>query len=331
MGLAAWVLVLGRLAGGEPGPSSGVPVIVWDAPASCPSQDEVARAIASRVENRQLEVRASVREAEGQFVAALAIASETGTTQRSLASPSCVTLVDAVVLLAVVATDPVPTIESIAPRLRAPEVIPEAIAPAPMAEPLPMIGTAAPIEPPPVSPAKPPRSRRIQPRAAAFAIFGGRTLPGLDVGVRGAIGVATPRVHVDATALWLGPRETVREEVRATIDAWAVGVRVCPVVPLPTRRVELPICAVLAAGQLRGRAESERLISEQPQNVAWVTAAVAPELAVVVHRLVRIVVGVEVGGALVRPGFAVEGLAGRLWRPQPWIARGQLGLEVRFR
>jgi hypothetical protein len=331
MAMAAWVLVLARLGALEPVPASTtVPVVVWEAPASCPSQVEVARAIEARVGPRQLEVRASVRQDEGGFVAALAIVSETGTTQRSLASPVCATLVDAVVLLAVVATDPVPTIESIAPRLRAPDVIPEVIPPAAIAEPLPMIDVGAPIEPPQPPAAKPRRPRRIQPRAAAFAIFGGGTLPGLDVGVRGAFGIATPRVHADVLALWLGPREAVREDVTATIDAWAVGARVCPVVPLPTQRVELPICAVLAAGQLRGRAASERLVERSPQRVEWVTAAVAPELAVVVHRLVRIVVGVEVGGTWTRQGFAVEGL-GRIWRPQAWVARGQLGLEVRFR
>jgi hypothetical protein len=332
MGVAAWVLVLGRLIASEPVPASTpAPVIVWEAPASCPSQAEVAREIEARVGARQLEVRASVRESEAGFVAALAIASETGTTQRSLTSPVCVTLVDAVVLLAVVATDPVPTIESIAPRLRDADAIPEPSAPAPARiAPLPM------IDPPPVEPlapkttTKPPRSRRIQPRAAVFAVVGGRTLPGIDVGVRGAIGLATRRVHVDVTALWLAPRVAERDDVRATIDAWTVGLRVCPVVPLPTDRVELPICAVVGAGQLRGRAEGDRLIAQAPRRAPWVTAAVAPELAIVVHRLVRIVAGLEVGSTVVGPGFAVERL-GRMSKPRPWIARGQLGLEVRFR
>jgi len=330
MGVAAWVLVLGRLVGGEP--ESAVPVVVWEAPASCPSQAEVARVVHARVGARPLEVRASVREGEAGFVAALALVSETGTTQRSLTSPSCATLVDAVVLLAVVATDPVPTIESIAPRLRDAEAIPEPTTPAPApTEPLPMISAPPASKPPrPVEAVKQRPPRRLQPRAAAFAIVGGRTLPGVDVGIRGAIGLATRRVHVDATALYLAPRTTVREGVRATIDAWAVGVRVCPVVPLPTARVELPICALVGAGQLRGRAEGERLVGAVPQRTPWLSAAVAPELAIVVHRLVRIVAGVEVGGTLVGPGFRVEPL-GRLWRPLPWIARGQLGLEVRFR
>ncbi|HET6585561.1 MAG TPA: hypothetical protein VFG69_19010 [Nannocystaceae bacterium] len=333
MGIVALAL-LAQFAGSEPiapGPvrGSGV-VVVWEAPASCPTQDEVAAAVVRRVGERSVAVNARVAAVEGGFAAALELRSDTGTTSRSLTSPACTTLVDAIVLLAVVATDPVPTLASIAPRLQDEDAIPQPSPPPPV-EPLPMITAAPPAEPPPrVDVPKPSPTRALQPRIAAFAIFGGQTLPGIDVGIRGAVGVATKRVHFDVTALYLGPRGTTQDGVRVEIDAWAVGARVCPVVPLPTARVELPICAVVGAGQLRGRATGARLLSASPKTAAWVTAAAAPELAIVLHRLVRIVVGAELGGTLVGPGFRV-GTLGRVWKPTPWLARAQLGLEVRFR
>ncbi len=330
MGIAALALVAQLVDPSAPDPSGSGVVVVWDAPATCPSRDEVAAAVGRGVGERPVEVRATVVERDAAFTASLELQSTTGTSTRTLTSPACATLVDAVVLLAVVATDPVPTLGSIAPRLQPAAAIPEPTTPTPI-PPLPEIATTA------VAPASPPakpkpkrRAIRVKPRIAAFAVLGGRTLPGLDVGIRGAIGIATKHVHVDATALYLGARETEEDDVTTRIDAWSVGLRVCPVVPLPTKRVELPICAIAGAGQLRGRAEGTPLVVSTPQSAPWVTVAAAPELAVVLHRLVRIVVGVEVGGTVVGPGFEV-GTLGRVWKPSPWIARGQLGLEVRFR
>jgi hypothetical protein len=331
MGIAALALVAHLVEPAAPAsPAGSGVVVVWEAPASCPTRDEVARAVARGVGERPVEVRATVVEADATFTASLELRSTTGTSTRTLASPACATLVDAVVLLAVVATDPVPTLESIAPRLQEETAIPQPTVAAPPVEPLPMIAATPVAAPAPArTETKAPRSR-IQPRIAAFAVLGGRTLPGLDVGIRGVIGVATPHVHVDLTALYLGARTLEEDEVRTTIDAWSVGLRVCPLVPLPTTRVELPICAVAGAGQLRGRAAGEPLVASTPQSAPWVTLAAAPELAIVLHRLVRIVAGVEVGGTLVGPGFTVDTL-GRVWKPSPWIARGHLGLEVRFR
>lgn len=313
----------------DPSAGSGV-VVVWDAPASCPSTDEVTAAVARGVGERAVEVRARVVEANATFTASLDLRSATGTSTRSLASPACATLVDAVVLLAVVATDPVPTLASIAPRLQEEAAIPEPVV-APVAiEPLPTIAATSGVAPAPRR--APPKSRkpsRIRPRIGAFAVVGGRTLPGLDLGIRGVVGITTPWVHVDATALYLGAREVEDEGVVTRIDAWQAGLRVCPVVPLPITRVELSICAVAGAGQLRGRAAGEPLVESTPQTTPWVTLAGAPELAIVLHRVVRIVAGVELGGTLAGPGFTVDTL-GRVWKPAWWIARGQLGLEVRF-
>lgn len=319
----ALVLAIARLGAVEPQADVRVR---WEAPAGCPSERDVDALVRQRVGVRAVDVQASVIAGAEGFVGDVSITSATGTTQRQLVSPACETLVEAVVLLAVVATDPVPTIGSVATRMRGAADIPEPVGPPPLPT----------IEPTPVPPpAQPPprplanRPRTVWPRIAAFAIVGGGTLPGVDVGVRGAIGVATKWVHVDATALYLAPRRITRDDVQVTLDAWAAGLRVCPLVPLPTARLELPICAVVGVGQLRGRAEGQSLRDTSPRDQPWVTAAVAPELAVVVHPRVRIVGGLELGGTVVGPGFSVAPL-GRVWAPRRWIARGHLGLEVRL-
>lgn len=328
MGIAALALVAQLVDPSAPDPSGSGVVVVWEAPASCPSGDEVAAAVTRGVGERPVEVRARVEQVDAAFTATLDLRSATGTSTRTLASPACATLVDAVVLLAVVATDPVPTIESIAPRLQDDGAIPVPVA-API-ESMPMTAASPVAAPAPVrAPSQRRTPPRIRPRLGAFAVVGGRTLPGLDLGIRGIVGITTPWVHVDATALYLGAREVEEDGVVTRIDAWSAGLRVCPVVPLPITRVELTICAVAGAGQLRGRAQGEPLVASTPQNTPWVTVAGAPELAIVLHRVVRVVAGVELGGTVAGPGFTV-GTLERVWKPAWWIARGHLGLEVRF-
>jgi hypothetical protein len=61
----------------------------------------------------------------------------------------------------------------------------------------------------------------------------------------------------------------------------------------------------------------------------FVRLAAAPELAIAVHPRVRLTGTLEVGGRLVRAGFAIAGL-GRVWTPRPWAIHGGLGVEVRL-
>ncbi|HWB75092.1 MAG TPA: hypothetical protein VG755_09045 [Nannocystaceae bacterium] len=311
-------------------------VVRWDAPASCPAQDEVVAAIGARVPIDAIGVQASVEEKDGELVAEVVIDSAHGTTKRTLQSPSCASLVDALVLLAQVAAEPSP-------------FVPAPIAEPPIAEP-PAEPIEAPTTAPEVAPSEPaiaatsttaappanddaPQRPRADPRfrIAAAAIVGAGTLPGIDLGVRGVVGIATRWVHADVGALYLGPRRIdPRDDVRVTIDAWGLLARVCPVIPLPLRRLELSACAVATVGQLRGRADGTGLRDGKRDTQPFVRVAIAPELGVVLHPRVRLVGAVEVGGHVARPGFALRGGPGRVWAPQRWAVHGLVGVELRL-
>ena len=310
-------------------------VVRWDAPASCPAQDEVVAAIGQRVPIDAIGVQARVEEQGGELVAEVVIDSAHGTTKRTLQSPSCASLVDALVLLAQVAAEPSPFV---------PAPIAEPPTEEPPAEPIeapttaPAIGASAPTSAPTVTDEAPPppkTKRRAEPRfrIAAAAIVGAGTLPGIDLGIRGVVGIATRWVHADVGALYLGPRRVdVRDDVRVAIDAWGLVARVCPVIPLPLQRLELSACLVATAGQLRGAASGSGVRGGTNDTQPFVRGAIAPELAVVLHRRVRLIASVEVGGHLVRPGFKLEGRRPdpRVWAPQPWAVHGLVGIEVRL-
>lgn len=300
--------------------------ISWAAPAECPSQDEVVASIAERVEPGLVQVRAVVRR-ELELVADVEIDSAHGSTRRRLQSPSCASIVEALALLAQVAAEPLPTRERIAPA--PPEPVPApAPSPAPPIATPPTVIADVPVVPPP------PRQRRPRLRARLFAsaVVGGGTLPDLDAGVRGGAGLTSRWVHADVGALYLGER-SVRDlppDVAVTVDAWGLFTRVCPVVPLPTERIELSLCAIATAGRLRGESSGAALQSAASDWRPWVRIAAGPELGIVVHPRVRVVAGVEAGGHITRPGFRIGRLSEVVWRPQRWAVHGLAGLEVRL-
>jgi hypothetical protein len=297
----------------------------WSAPPECPGELDVAAVIAVRVAPGTVEIRAVVQHETDGFVAQVEIDSAQGSTRRRLQSPSCTSIVDALALLAQVAAEPLPTLERLAPPpLPLPLDEPE---PEPEPEPVPDAELVRAPTPPTPSPRKP---ANLRARMFATAIVGGGTLPGIDLGVRGGVGLTSRWVHADLGALYLGPRDAddVPANVRVRIDAWGLFARVCPVIPLPLRRLELSVCAVGSAGALRGSASGSALRDPADDLLPWVRLAAAPELAVVLHRRVRLVAGVEIGGHVAgRPAFTI----GRpVWRPRPWAVHGLLGVEVRL-
>lgn len=306
------------------------PALRWEAPASCPTTDEVAAAIDARVPVGSVRVHARVDEAPAGFVADVAIDSAHGSTQRRLESPSCTTVVDAIVLLAHVAAEPLPTHERIAPPPAVPLELPE-----------PSINPTAPdvvatpdVVLPPEQPTLEYRFQRPRVRATigASAIIGGGTLPRIDAGVLGTVGIAHRIGRAELGALYLAPMRAslgVEADARVVVDAWGLALRVCPAIPLPTTRVELSICAAATAGRLRGTSSGTALQEPGTAQQPWVRLAAGPELAIAVHPRVRLVAAVEGGGHIVRPGFVIAGLD-RVWAPQRWAVHGLAGVQVRL-
>lgn len=292
----------------------------WHAPASCPDAAAVSSAIAARRPVDPVVVEARVSIEPDAVVADLAIDSAHGSTRRRLASPSCESIVEAVALLVQVAADPLPTPARIAPATTI--AVP---APATPLAPAPVPSTAPPSRPTPAL-ARP----WVRARLSAAAIVGAGTLPGVDVGGRLSVGIASRRVHADIGALGFAPqRAPTPADVEVRVDAFAGVARLCPVLPVGLRRVELSACAVVTAGVLRGRSQGPAVADPGQALQPWVRLAAAPELAIAVHPRVRITAALEVGGHVVRPGFGIAG-HGRVWAPRPWAIHGGLGVEVRL-
>lgn len=307
--------------------------LTWTAPASCPDASSVMQVIVARNPIEPVSAVVAVRALADGLVAEVEIVGVHGDTQRTLHSPACESIVDAVALLVQVAADPLPTPAriGIAPAHLVPptEVEPAAdeLDPsADAADPLPR-GVA----PPPEVTPRPRNGPRVQ--AFVAAIVGGGLLPGLDAGGRIGVGIATKRVHAAVGALAFAPRTTDGpRETTATFDAFGGLARVCPVFPLRSSRVELSACAVVAAGAVRGRSRGGALLESTRDVRPWVRVAAGPELGVIVHPRLRLVAGVELGGHVARSGFEIRDAEGAqpVWVPRRWAAHGIAGIEVRL-
>jgi hypothetical protein len=302
--------------------------VQWQAPASCPTQADVEARIAARVSLELVRVQATIDATADGFAAAVAIDSAHGSSTRTLASPSCDSIVDAIVLLAHVAGEPLPTYERIAPPAPVPvPEVPEPVAADPTA--VTPIATA-PVAPATAVPERPEREPlRVRATIGASAIVGGGTLPRIDAGVLGALGVSTRIGRAELGALYLAPqRADLAQDARIGVDAWGIALRICPTIPLPLDRLELSICATATAGRLRGTSSGAALASSREDAQPWVRLAGGPELAIAVHPRVRLVAAVDGGGHVVAPGFAIGG-AGR-WAPRPWAVHGLAGVQMRL-
>lgn len=331
-------LALATLAGPSPElPAPEEPVTTatslrWSAPPSCPDRDAVLGQLAPRVDLDTLAVTVEIHTTDAAMLhAEVAITGPHGSTTRTLESPACQSIVDAVVLLAEVTAESLPSRSALADT------------PATVAEPVPTTEPATQTEPPPhdvrddAPPAgqpgprrpEPARGRRTQARFAAAAVVGGNLVPNVDAGARLSIGIARPRVLADVGGAFVGRgRLRPNDDVRLQFDAWAAIARVCPVVPLPTPRLALAICGVAAAGTMVASAQGPGLLFPRTRAQPWLRLAAGPELGVVLGPRVRLVAGLELGGHVLRPGFTLGGL-GRIWAPSGFSAHGLLGIEVR--
>ncbi len=320
------------VAAGEPVPTSPTRAfsgaVRWDAPQGCPTQAEVEARIAARVPIERVRVQARVAASGEGFAAEVAIESVHGSSTRTLASPSCESVADALVLLTHVAAESQPTYARI--TLPAPELAVEPPQPTDELSVRPRAAAAVGAQPPP-----PPRADRPRSRARATigiaAIVGAGTLPRLDTGVHGSIGIAARFGRAELGALYLAPQDAAVKGHDASVrmDAWGVVLRLCPAIPLPTRRLQLSICAAASGGSLRGTASGNDLAVTRRGGQPWVRATAGPELAIEVHRRVLLVATFEGGGHVVRPGFVIAG-HGRVWAPQRWAAHGLVGMQVRL-
>jgi hypothetical protein len=306
--------------------ASLAPRIGWDAAASCPdattAQAGLDRLLASSPPAADPpDIRVAIAAEHDRFVARVQL----GDAERTLEGERCDQVADAAILIVAMAIDP--RLRTASPE---PLDVPE---PEPTAEPPPPTPSSAdpPTSPRPSSipvtapePTPPPTTRAAPPKALlrAGAGLGLGGPPSLTATI--AIGVAAswPRARVELDGdLWT-PRDD-REGIR--VIGWTIGVRGCgsPI----ARRFELPLCAGLRTGALRGTATTP--LTPSPKSSIWLTATAGLGLWGWIRPRFALALDVEAMVTLTTPRFVVQP-SGHTYSPLPAGLRAIFGPVVRL-
>jgi hypothetical protein len=125
----------------------------------------------------------------------------------------------------------------------------------------------------------------------------------------------------------VAPRTIVRPLASLQAGLYAGGVQGCG--RLGRGALEVPLCAGLEAGAMRGEAG---VVSGRPAFASWLAVTVAPGLVWHAGRRIGLWMGLELALAVVRPRFELvgEGRTEPLFRPPAASGRLWLGVEWRF-
>jgi hypothetical protein len=263
------------------------PEVGWQAPAACPSSDEVVARIDElddEVAAAEISAEAEVVAKDGLFVLDATLTTPRGVTHRQVEDPDCSVLADAFAVFVVGAAAPVDE--------PPPVVVPE---PTP------------PVRPPP-EPAS--RSRWI-PLPGGVVQLGGLAEIGLTPRFGGGVllrgGVAWPRFRVLLGMNYTAPRFHPLAGAGVGVDIQVVDAQlgVCP--GYAWTRIEAWVCGELHLGAVVATGRGV----QRPRSVAspWVAAGAAPGLSVGLREPVRFFVEIEAGASLTRPRFELGGLA----------------------
>lgn len=331
------LLALGWLVLGPPPPEPGArPTLTWSAPAECPSEAELRSQTEALLGQpldryeRALDVRATVEHAttpEPRWRVRLVL----GERVRELDASECATLADAVALIVASTIDPAALDRALADTDPVAEPEPTA-EPDPAAEPEPA-PAPEPLPAPEPEPAAAPLVPEPPPlRVSGLLRLGGGLLLGPLPGLAGtptlSVGIDRRALRVALTGGWAlsrPARDGDHPEVGVETSLGWVALQACGVPALGP--IELPICAGVQAGGIRGRA----LGIERPgiDTLPWL--AFEAGLGVVWTHALGLGPFVEVAALVpvLRPGFALEG-AGLLHRAGSVGVRVIAGLEVRI-
>ena len=328
--------------------------VTWEAPAGCPSEDDVRARVDALLGGSQtaasgagmvVDARARVM-SDGTWSVSLQLASEDGARIRTIpGGRDCAEAAEAAAVVIAIAIDPEaaariaaqPTAEDSAedglsgPAV--PEPAPEAteaeapteVLPEPESEPEPAPSpeAAAPEE-------AAPKARRIGPVRGVAGVVGGLAygeLPGV-AGVLGLDGgIALPRARVTASASYW-PRRRV-EVGSADIDfrQWSVALRGCPV--FRVRPVlEVLACGGLEIGQTIVRTRGVVGGATDP-DALWIAWLAQPALVVLPLSWLGVRIGAELFGPVLRATYSVAPV-GDVWTPPPVGIRGLVAVEARF-
>lgn len=332
------------------------PSVQWSAPESCPDEATAAATIAAGLESESesaLDVVTRVTESEDGYLAQVRVSSKDGETTRTLSSPSCATLVDAVALIAVAAQGDGP-VQVQDPQSDANDPDPASgtiidPAAAPVVDTLPAKteteltaaqdgeqSDARPLarsRPDPVVRPPRPAARPVSPHVRAFGRLGWGVTPLVDGGGGLAVGLSWSRLRGEVFAEGLAPTVIIADPANAiSIDvwAWSAGVRGCGIVWASSHdRLALPLCAAASIGQMIGQGQGEALQGSSTHRDVWAAVRAGPGVVVRLFRGLSLVADIEALVPLRRPGFEVRGVR-NTYRPAQIGVAGTIGLELHF-
>ena len=329
--------------------------VQWSAPSGCPGRAELLAAISRRLGRElapdELALDARVVHRGSRHALRLRLVVGDRSERRELSADACAPLLDATALLVVHTLaereplaagagerEPLPprvvadaTGESLAPGVAeasapAGEPLPTIVADAPAQPAAPAIEIAAPPDEPPL-PAAPPRPRGP---GVLLRAHGGPELGGVPrvTGLAGlAVGLLWPRLRLEARASFLGPRSVVREDTRVAALLLAGSLHACA--RLGRGALELPVCAGLEAGGMRGAASGPG--AGRAAFMPWLGVVLGFGAAWRVRPRLALWSALEAVGGVVRPNFVLQGRDLALFQPSPVSGRLLVGLELRIR
>jgi hypothetical protein len=354
------LVLLAALGVGPPAPGPDAPrpdvqrpsqvQLEWSAPAACPSIDDLRTRLRDRLPTvdqplspgmAPLEVTASILQASGGFEARIELRNRQGAGERTLSSRDCSLLTDAIVLVIAVTLDPVTTAAHSSQREAK---IPEPSEDEPPADPRPIDPRPADPVAAPVSDAPPPSDPAGDRGISAVDDTDATTTSRPQLGLRllggggfgptntgyaslaGSFALIGDRWRVAIDGRWAVRRSVVRDGgVGGQFDAWLVGAVGCYV---PGRaQLELPVCAGVEAGQVRGQGISTLPVVDRAA-FSHVALRLAPGVTWVPIDRLAIGLDLELAAPLTRGEFVVDAIV--VQGVVPVAVRAMLGIEIRL-
>lgn len=291
----------------------------------------------------EVSAEVELRRQPASFAGTLALRTPWGTSTREIQAERCETVAEATALLIAIAIDPLATHHTLErthgapigspPNEDEPEDDPEIPGLAPTAfesftapiAPDPRVRPTPPSTVPP--PDRPPRVHQGFVRLEAGGGLG--PFPQAGVTLAGAIGYRTRWLRVGAHARYWAPQRIghpLDSTVAADLSLWGAGAHGCA--GPRWNEIELPVCASLDAGLMRGEGRGT-LARVGTDRRPWVAARLGPALAWSPRPFLGLWAGFDVAFAVLRPRFHIDPLGPIFEMPIP-SGRAFIAIEARF-
>jgi hypothetical protein len=327
----------------------------WTAPAACPSIDDLRTRLRDRLPTvdqplspgmAPLEVTASIGLTAQGFEARIELRNREGAGERVVSSRDCSLLTDAIVLVIAVTLDPVTTAARESRREDSPEE-PSSEVSVTEEQPDDELPAATLTADPAPAPTSTPTDGELgvsirgsgddEDRTTTLTstlqlglrILGGGGFGPTNTGyasLAGSVALIGDRWRVAIDGRWAVRRSVVRDGgAGGQFDAWLVGAVGCFV--SGRAKLELPVCAGVEAGQVRGQGLPTLPIVDQAA-FPYVALRLAPGVTWVPIDRLAIGFVLELAAPLTRGEFVVDAIV--VQRVVPVAVRGMLGIEIRL-